>query len=110
MPLDFNHPVQTRDGRPARIICTDCKSAYPVIALVDLSRDGTEAILTYTPDGLLVEGREGNPADLVNTPERLTGWVNIYDGGLIYSSQAEADLKAGPARIAVAYIDTERPA
>lgn len=28
------YEVETRDGRSARIVCTDCMSSYPIIALV----------------------------------------------------------------------------
>lgn len=32
--FDPTKPVQTRDGRKARIICTDAKGVLPIIALV----------------------------------------------------------------------------
>ena len=31
--LDINKPVQTRDGQPARILCTDKKGNLPILAL-----------------------------------------------------------------------------
>lgn len=51
------HPVwriRTRDGKAARIVCTDMKAPYPVIALVSLKRGSTdvkEVIMYFTPKG-----------------------------------------------------------
>jgi len=33
MSFDPTKPVQTRDGRKARILYTDIKSGYPIVAL-----------------------------------------------------------------------------
>lgn len=34
--------VVTRDGRNARIICTDAKGKYPIVALMEISDGSTE--------------------------------------------------------------------
>lgn len=46
------HPVQTRDGKPARIVCYDKRCGnYPIVALIyDANRD-CEAIEEYTIEG-----------------------------------------------------------
>ena len=71
---------QTRDGKPARVICLDADvSVYPVIALVkDIY--GLEVIKAYTEEGLLYAGRE-NTDDLVPLKEKKTVYVNFYPNG-----------------------------
>lgn len=72
------HPVQTRDGRKARIICwdrIDVKDTYPIIALVtDMEK---EEIHSYTLKGRFRDSGE-EELDLVMVPEKLEGWVNVY--------------------------------
>jgi len=41
--------VKTRDGKPARIVCTDAKGNFPVVALIDCG--GFESPSNYTADG-----------------------------------------------------------
>ena len=42
--------VVTRDGRNVRIICTDARREYPIIALLE-EGDDTDSIESYMPDG-----------------------------------------------------------
>lgn len=56
------HPVQTRNGKPVRIICFDrMYKNYPIIALVEV--DDTEQSYYYTNEGKLVAGAN-NDLDL----------------------------------------------
>lgn len=77
-------PVQTRDGRPARIICFDRKNRlYPIIALVDLG--DYEDYISYTLDGCTNEHKKiENDRDLFMAPVKVTRWVNVYRGGFDY--------------------------
>jgi len=82
--LDPTKPVQTRNGRKARIICVDregknASSKYPIIALVKAS-DGSEELRSYTVDGFhfFTDEKEESENDLVNVPEERTVWVNVY--------------------------------
>ena len=43
--------VITRDGRYVRIICTNMKSKYPLIALVTDKEDNKESLLVYKENG-----------------------------------------------------------
>ena len=64
--------VVTRDGRTAKIICTNFLSNKNVIA--EIEKDGYS--LSY--DG---NGRNNNfstPCDLFFAPEKHEGWLNIY--------------------------------
>ena len=70
--------IVTRAGRPVRIICTDAKGKYPVIALIS-NKNGDEASFEFTKDGLWNENCE-NSLDLFFAPIKKEGWVNIYKG------------------------------
>ena len=49
--------VLTRDGRPVRIICTDAKRRYSIVALVEFD-DGKDYIFSFLPDGTMYDGIE----------------------------------------------------
>lgn len=68
MSFDPTKPVQTRDGRKARIICTDHNHIQPVIALVETG--GVESIERHGLDGSF-NYAHGEPSthDLINIPE-----------------------------------------
>ena len=76
--------VVTRDEKAtARIICTDCKSEYPIIALLSYS-ENTEGCEVYTEDGRFSIDGESN-SDLFFYSEKIEGFVNLYrkeNGGI----------------------------
>lgn len=84
------HPVCTRDGRPARIVCFDRRGIkydkpYPILALVD--GEEQEEAIAYYEDGSSAFGAQKD--DLFMLGEKKTGWINIYtgpDGDFIPSS------------------------
>ena len=76
----------TRDGRNARIVCTDAKALYPIIALLESPNHVDEIARSYTKDGYFCPGEE-RVCDLFFAPEKHEGWVNVYkDGDHFYSS------------------------
>lgn len=86
-----NHPVQTRDGRSARIICYDSKSNQPIIALIDV--DGVEVPFNFTIEGRFYTYEKEHSLDLVMAINKKEGWVNIYSNkkiGGIYDTKEEA--------------------
>ena len=94
--------VVTRDGKAtARIICTDCKSEYPIIALLSYS-ENSEGCEVYTADGRFSIDGESN-SDLFFGPEKKEGWVNIYripdteelESSCIFSTKEEAEIYRG---------------
>ena len=70
--------VVTRNGRSARIICTDAKGNYPIVVLIE--EGGYDNALSYTKDGKLYVG-ETNDYDLFFDPEKHEGWTNVYEEG-----------------------------
>ena len=50
--------VITRDGKNARIICTDAKNNYPIVALIETSNGKERQPCGYKKDGTYVAGEE----------------------------------------------------
>lgn len=89
--------IVTREGNPARIICTDVKSEkYQVVALVT-EKDGQESPTTLDTSGKYCNGYD-SPLDLFFATKKHEGWLNIYCSesgfylrGNPYKSKKEAD-------------------
>ena len=89
--------VITRDGRNARIICTDAKNNYPIVALIETPNGKERQPCGYKEDGTYIIG-ENHPCDLFFAPEKHEGWLNIYRSksgfylrGNPYKSKEEAE-------------------
>lgn len=73
-----NKPVQTRDGKKARIICFDKRNEQcPIVALVE-DEDGREYARSYTNSGKWFGDDCSNKHDLFMASEKKEGWINIY--------------------------------
>ena len=80
--------IVTADGRKVRrILCTDARGNYPIIALVE-RHDGTvDDAVAYTKDRKYLLGVELTIRDLVFAPEKHERWINLYkDDGIVYAS------------------------
>ena len=92
-----NRKVVAENGRSARIICTDAKGRFPVIALVFDVENDYEDIYFYTPDGECSDISDGS-MNLFFAPENIDGWVNIYKqsedyirtGAVVFKTKEEA--------------------
>ena len=62
-----NQKVVTRDGHKVRILCTDRKHEYPILALID--SNSTEEIVCYTINGKCYRNTEDD-SDLFFAPEK----------------------------------------
>ena len=110
-------PVQTRDGRKARIICFDRKEVcFPLVALVTDLESGLEDLETYRADGGYTIAGVVTKSDLVMAPVKKEGWLNVYPSNVtspvgvcshIYPSQAAADEEAGKHRKACLHVKWE---
>ena len=88
--------VALRSGSDVRIICTDKKGEFPIVALVDDDYEG-EFTICYRKTGRFLIERE-SPNDLVFAPIKREGWINIYKCkddtrtiGCLFKSEVEAD-------------------
>ena len=73
-----NRKVVTRSGRPVRILCTDAKGDYPVVALA-IDEDGSEYTIRSTQYG--ISGFTEDDLFLSDEPRDKTtkeGWIGIY--------------------------------
>ena len=73
--------VVTREGKPARIICTDARGEYPVIALIEHYQETLDVTFSFTKDGKWCTDGTNSNKDLFFAPEKHEGWVNVYEEG-----------------------------
>lgn len=92
-----NRKIVTRDGRNVRIVCTNAKGNFPIIALVEMY-NGAETVLRLKENGHFYNDTEDS-RDLFFATEKKEGWINIYldaeDSSYvetcIYKSKEEAE-------------------
>ena len=88
--------VVTRDGIPAKILYTDARGEYPVIALVEHYQETLDVTFSFTKDGKWCTDGTNSNKDLFFAPEKHEGWVNVYmnynerNVGTLYSSKEDA--------------------
>lgn len=79
--IDYSKPVQQRSGYPARLLCTDAKGEFPVVALLSsCGRGGDDYAVHFTADGYCYNDGERSERDLVNVPpapRNVRLWVYI---------------------------------
>ena len=68
--------VVTRDGRPVRILCTNARRTYPVVALIEDKDNEEDLLYAYLPDGTMCSMLKQN--DLFFKPIKREGWTNLY--------------------------------
>ena len=100
--IDFTKPVQTRDGRKVRVLCTDGPRPYSICGYIGSNVSPS----TWRVDGSLVSCRGPDKADLINVPETRVGWVNMYPK-YPHTTRAAADDSADPTRIACVRVTYE---
>ena len=82
-------PVQTRDGRAARIICFDAKGPDNTYIITLIYENDHECQITNNMDG--THWSSNYPQnDLVMKSEKKEGWINIYQGGKLFNSMVFA--------------------
>ena len=81
---DLSQKVVTKDGRKVRIICTNAKNEFPIIALI--TNDDKEVLMDYNNNGK-VSPDEMTDLDLFFAPNIKKGWINIFENNNgIYTS------------------------
>ena len=93
-----NKKMVTRDGRKVtRIICTDARGSYPVVALIE--QYGSDIDFAFTKDGRYLTDQIDDK-DLFFVTEKHEGWANVFnaDGtnyieGHIFESKEDAERK-----------------
>ena len=77
--------VITRDGRSARIICTDARGRFPIIALVEKDNGQTENAFAFTKNGTYLT-LEQDENDLFFVSEKHERWINLFENPNPYQS------------------------
>ena len=77
--------VITRDGKDVRILCTDAKGDFPIIALIDELTDNCIYHSVYTKEGHVKPYDMPTRYDLFFSPENHEGWINIFKGTSDYN-------------------------
>lgn len=95
MSIDWDKPIETTDGRPAKVISRDYKSrhwaahrAYDIV--VQFEGEGESKIGFYTPEGRPVYAY---PFPLLrNKTKKVTVWYNLYaeQPGVMYMDHEES--------------------
>ena len=75
---DPSKKVVTRDGKDARIICTDARGLYPVVALIEGPDGDVEDLSLYTKDGCWSLSDTESSLSLCFAPTKIERWVNVY--------------------------------
>lgn len=73
--------VVTREGRNARIICTDAKGDFPIIALIETTNGSIEFNYKFKKNGRFLDNDSDYHFDLFFVTEKHEGWVNVYKAG-----------------------------
>lgn len=107
--------IVTRDGRNARIVCTDVKGAFPIVALIENSDGSNETAYKFKKNGYFLDSDDDYLLDLFFAPEKHEGWVNVHRSlGLIdlccrciFDSEEEARRNADETVVATVKIEWE---
>lgn len=73
--------LETRDGKPARILATDIKGPRPIAAALYYEKDDEELVYYYTEDGFFKSYQEESHLDLVIVEEieELPNWKEVIN-------------------------------
>jgi len=83
--VDWTKPLQTRYGRPARLVDDHYRSGngretHPMLVIVT-GVDGSEWLSRHDRAGLKRGCGAGDPDTIINVPEKHEVWLNIYRVG-----------------------------
>ena len=80
--------IVTRDGRNVRVLCTNAKGNYPIVALIATLDGSIEFVCKFKKDGHFLNNDDNNyNLDLFFVPEKHERWVNLYkENDNIYAS------------------------
>lgn len=90
--IDWDKPIETSDGYPARLLSTDVRSCGELFAAVQVEYHNCSEIKYYKLDGLCTP-------EIRNRKTKRVGWVNVYPAlckketrilAKIYESEQEA--------------------
>lgn len=100
--FDPTKPCRTRDGRAVRIYAIDGAGKRPIHGAIN------GVIADWPIDGRTWGfGAAEAPSDLVNIPQKIESWLNVYECGIGYETRERANDNALPGRIACVHVVCE---
>ena len=105
--IDWDKPIETEDGKPAKVISRDYRTlSHGICIVVQIEELEYSKTASYT--------LQGDPAfagpKLRNRKTKREGWINIHENGFAagyYETKTEAEVNAGPSLIATVKIEWE---
>ena len=112
--FDYKKPFQTRNGCKAELLADDLSDFY-CLGVKVIDKDNYSQIHTYSIDGIYNESLQNNDLDLINIPQNITKWLNIYLKDITdnyvyayaYDTKEEADNMCSDKRTACIKIEFE---
>lgn len=100
--FDPNKPYQRRDGKACEIVHTFPNGRHVVVY--------ENSHYEVSKGGHYDNGNLDMASDLINIPEKIEGWVNVYDNFIMnyHISKENADKYASDDLIACIYVSFER--
>lgn len=98
MAVDWDKPIRTSGGQPARLLgsCRLRPGQDARVVAIDYGHEG-EVVRQYFEDGTAV----WVACQIVNVPEKHVRWVNMYaHTGFVYATREDAEERANDKRIA----------
>jgi len=84
--VDFTKPVTTESGCPVKIFTTEARgTTFPVIGEFYREDKWCQSVWTedgqsvWTEDGLYYSSKSRHPLNLINPPEEIEGFFNMYE-------------------------------
>ena len=105
--IDWDKPIETMEGHPARVISTDHRYSGENLAVIQIEHPGFSCVGYYHQNGEPTFGS----VRIRNRKTKREGWINIYRTynkfGLIYNTEQEAKEVATDTVVATIKIEWE---
>ncbi|MBS3742572.1 MAG: hypothetical protein KGY74_10670 [Candidatus Cloacimonetes bacterium] len=87
--------VCTKRGTPVKLLCTEARSDYPLIGLIN--HETKDELMNWTTEGKYICEDVSSNIDLKLQTKKVRGWVNVYKNadvgkviGVVWGSKEEA--------------------
>ncbi len=79
--IDWTKPIQTRDGRTARVLATDIEDRRPVVVAVISKFSLAEVVTCRYLNGKITSASGGRPqhTDIINVPAKLMSYAEWWN-------------------------------
>jgi len=108
MTIDWDKPIETEDGLPARLVSDDYRVGNnETVRLVQIEYHHKSVMRLFEPNG---EPRYSYEGRIRNRKTKREGWINIYpsgEHGKIRETQEEAERVANTDTVATIKIEWE---